>query len=497
MAPARAPARRDRSSRTTPLDTYRSKRDPRRTPEPVPPADAGTVRGRRGRRRQPTFVVQEHHARRLHWDLRLERDGVYVSWAVPKGLPAGRGANHLAIHVEDHPLEYGTFEGTIPKGEYGAGTVTIWDRGTYEASLWTDREVTFHLHGQRVDARFALFRTGGDTWMVHRVDPAPAGWQRLPDRLAPMLATPGELPADEQPWRFELKWDGVRAIASVEGGRARFLSRNDHDITSAYPELHGLGQALGSRPAVLDGEIVALDEHGRPSFEALQPRMQVTDAARARRLAAQAPVSYLIFDVLHLDGASTVDLPYGQRRRLLDSLPLAGERWAVPSNHPGPGADLLAAARASGLEGVVAKRLDSTYQPGRRSRDWVKVKVTRTQEVVIGGWTPGKDNRSSRIGALLLGVPGDAGLVYVGKVGTGFTEAALDELQRQLQTLRRPTPPFATRVPSADAAGATWLEPDVVGEVRFTEWTSAGRLRHPAWRGLRPDTAAAQVVRET
>lgn len=441
-------------------------------------------------------MIQEHHARRLHWDLRLERDGVYVSWAVPKGLPDDRGTNHLAVHVEDHPLEYGSFEGTIPKGEYGAGTVTIWDRGTYEASEWTDREVKFHLHGSRVDARFALFQTRGQNWMIHRVDPAPAGWEPLPDHVAPMLATSGELPVDERGWRYEFKWDGVRAVAYVEGGRVRLLTRNDRDTTGAYPELHGLGEALGSRPAVLDGEIVALDERGRPSFEALQPRIQVTEASRARRLAARTPVSYMVFDVLHLDGHSTVALPYTERRRMLASLGLAGERWAVPADHPGPGADLLAAARSSGLEGLVAKRADSPYQPGRRSRDWVKVKVTRTQEVVVGGWSPGKGNRSSRIGALLLGIPGDGGLVYVGKVGTGFTEAALDDLQRRLAPLRRSSPPFTGRVPSADAAGATWLEPEVVGEVRFTEWTSAGRLRHPAWRGLRPDKAAGEVVRE-
>ena len=459
------------------------------------PATEAPPRSRR--RGAPSFVIQEHHARRLHWDLRLERDGVYVSWAVPKGLPQDPGVNHLAVHMEDHPLEYGSFEGTIPKGEYGAGVVTIWDRGTYDAEKWTDREVKFHLHGQRVDATFVLFQTKGDNWMIHRMDPPPADWQPLPTLIRPMLAVSGDVPADEQGWCYEFKWDGVRAIAYVEGGRARFLTRNDRDCTDTYPELRGIGEALGSRQAVLDGEIIAFDEQGRPSFEALQPRMHVADAARARRLAQRAPVSWMIFDLLHLDGQSTIDRPYTERRRLLEGLSLGAERWAVPPSHPGPGKDLLEAARSTGLEGIVAKRSQSPYRPGRRSPDWVKVKVFRTQEVVVGGWTPGKGARSSRIGALLVGIPGEHGLEYAGKVGTGFTDSMLADLQAQLEPLRRPSPPFVTPVPRADAAGATWVEPVLVGEVRFSEWTRGGRLRQPSWRGLRPDKAPDEVVRES
>jgi bifunctional non-homologous end joining protein LigD len=444
-----------------------------------------------------SFVIQEHHARSLHWDLRLERDGVYVSWAVPKGLPTDRGVNHLAVHVEDHPLEYGTFEGTIPKGEYGAGEVAIWDHGTYEADKWTDREVKFHLHGSRIDARFALFQTDGANWMVHRVDPAPEGWQQLPDLVKPMLAVAGDLPADEAGWSYEFKWDGIRALAYVEGGRVRFLTRNDRDTTEAYPELRPLGEALGSRQVVLDGEIIALDAEGRPSFEALQGRMHLADSARARRLAQQSPVTYMLFDLLHLDGRSTLDLPYHERRRLLEELALQGERWAVPPSHPGPGADLLAAARASGLEGVVAKRTDAPYRPGRRSAEWVKVKVFRTQEVVVGGWSAGKGSRERSIGALLAGIPSPGGgLQYAGKVGTGFSEAALADLQARLEPLRTDRSPFTTPVPKAEAAGATWVEPTLVGEVRFAEWTTSGRLRHPSWRGLRTDKDPQEVVRE-
>lgn len=444
----------------------------------------------------PSFVIHEHHARRLHWDLRLERDGVYVSWAVPKGLPQQPGTNHLAVHVEDHPLEYGSFEGPIPKGEYGAGTVTIWDRGTYEASHWSEDEVKLHLHGHRVDARFALFQTDGDNWMVHRVDPPPAGWEPLPERLRPMLATLGELPAEDAGWAYEFKWDGVRMVAYVSGGRVRLLGRNDRDATSTYPELHGLGPALGSRQAVLDGEVVTLDDRGRPSFEALQPRMHVADASRARRLAQRAPVTYLVFDLLHLDGRSTLGMPYHQRRQLLAKLGLAGERWNTPAAHDGPGADVLRAAEQVGLEGVVAKRTDSPYRPGRRSGEWVKVKVVHTQEVVIGGFTRGRGSRSPGLGALLLGVPDGSGLRYIGKVGTGFTETALSGLRAQLRPLETDRSPFVGTVPRAEAADATWVSPALVGEVRFAEWTSAGRLRHPTWRGLRPDKEPGEVARE-
>ena len=245
----------------TPLDRYRAKRDPRRTPGAGP---ARLSRRRRRRRAGSSFVIQEHHARSLHWDFRLERDGVLVSWAVPKGLPMDRGINHLAVHVEDHPLEYGTFAGQIPEHEYGAGTVTIWDSGTYECTEWSDDDIKVCLHGGRVKGRYGLFRTNGDNWMIHRTEAAPAGWERLPELVRPMLATPAvELPDHDDEWAYEFKWDGVRAVLYVEGGRVRALSRTDRDVTASYPELRGLGEALGSLQAVLDGEIVALDEAGQ------------------------------------------------------------------------------------------------------------------------------------------------------------------------------------------------------------------------------------------
>jgi bifunctional non-homologous end joining protein LigD len=351
-------------------------------------------------------VIQEHHARSLHWDFRLERDGVLVSWAIPKGLPMDRGVNRLAVHVEDHPLEYGSFAGRIPDHEYGAGIVKIWDSGTYECSRWSDDEVKVWLHGTRVQGRYGLFRTDGDNWMIHRIEPAPPGWERLPDLVRPMLATPAvELPHGDDEWAYEFKWDGVRAVVYVEGGRVRALSRTDRDVTASYPELRAMGEALGSLQVVLDGEIVVLDESGRPSFEALQPRMNTEAPSRVRRLAETIPITYMIFDLMHLDGHSALAVAYSERRRLLEGLELAGSHWATPPSESGGGEVVLEAASDAGLEGVVAKRLDSIYRPGRRDPSWVKVKNFRTQSVVIGGWASGQGRLEGDLGALLLGVP--------------------------------------------------------------------------------------------
>jgi bifunctional non-homologous end joining protein LigD len=466
------------------LATYRRKRDAGRTPEPVP-SDGPLPQGH-----DDTFVIQEHHARRLHWDFRLERGGVLVSWAVPKGLPLDPKANRLAVHTEDHPLEYASFEGEIPAGEYGGGKVIIWDRGTYETEKWTDNEVKVVLHGSRVEGRYVLFHTSGDDWMIHRMDPpAELDWQPLPAKIRPMLAVLGDLPpaAQDHRWGYEMKWDGVRAIVYVEGGGVRVLSRSDRDVTVTYPELRQLGEALGLRQCVLDGEIVAFDDQGRPSFGALQPRMQVGDAARARRLARDVPATFLAFDVLHLDGHDTTPLPYQERRDLLESLDVNGPRWQTPPWFRGSGQNALDTSRSQGLEGIVAKRLDSPYLPGRRSDCWIKVKNFYTQEVVIGGWKPGTGRRAGGIGSLLIGVPTPNGLEYVGHVGTGFTQAMLDDLARLLRPLARRTSPFATEVPRQWAKDARWVTPKLVGEVAYTERTKDGRLRIPSWRGLRPD----------
>src|SRR3954451_2990605 len=400
-------------------------RDPAKTPEPAPEWDVpdspvnhtGDEQAGRG----DIFVIQEHHATALHWDVRLERDGVLVSWAVPKGLPASpKQRGHLAKQTEDHPMAYATFAGEIPKGEYGGGNVTIWDSGTYVLEKWSDDEVKVVFAGERVQGRYVFLHTAkpdaegnrGNDWLVRRMDPPQdPDWQPLPELVEPMLATAGSLPTGAG-WSYEFKWDGVRALAYVDGGRVRLMSRSGRDITVAYPEMRDVGLALGSTSAVLDGEIVAMGSEGRPSFAALQPRMQVSSRDVARRLAAQNPVTYLPFDVLYLDGKPLLDRPYDERRALLETLPLQ-----IPPSFPGDGAAVLEAARAQGLEGVVAKKRDARYEPGRRSPCWIKVRVIQRQDAVIAGWKPGEGGRPGHIGSLLLGVQGPAGLEFAGHVG--------------------------------------------------------------------------------
>lgn len=321
-------------------------------------------------------------------------------------------------------------------------------------------------------------------------DPMPA-----PGSLAPMLATSGPLPSEEPGrWAYEMKWDGVRALLHVDGsGGLRVVSRSLRDVTASYPELAALGAAL-TVPCVLDGEVVAVDGAGRPSFSVLQRRMHVRAPGTA--LLQEVPVTLMAFDVLHVDGTSLLHRPYDERRAALDDLLTPGARWVVPPVFEGDGAAALATSAAQGLEGVVAKRRDSTYEPGRRSRSWLKVKNLRTQEVVLGGWRPGTGSRDGGIGSLLLGVPDRAGLRYVGHVGTGFDRAALADLMVRLRPLERANPPFHTALPRLHSRDARWTEPLLVGEVAYTERTPDGLLRHPVWRGLRLDKEPGQVVDE-
>jgi bifunctional non-homologous end joining protein LigD len=467
------------------LGAYRRKREFDRTPEPSGDEGAGASGAR--------FVVQEHHARRLHWDLRLERDGVLVSWALPRGIPQTPKDNRLAVHTEDHPLEYLSFEGTIPKGEYGAGEMRVWDAGTYEAEKFEPKKVEVTLHGERVRGRYALFHTRDDDWMIHRMDPPEPGREPMPEGIEPMKATLAELPQDEEAYGYEIKWDGVRAIAYCSGGRVRLESRNLRDITAQYPEVRALGRQLGARDAVLDGELVALDEDDRPSFQRLQRRMHLADDAAIRRRAREVPVTYMLFDLLYLDGESTLALPFEERRERLEELGLAGDRWQTPSYHRGEGRALLEATSRHGLEGIIAKRLDSIYAPGRRTTAWLKVKNVRAQEVVIGGWAPGKGRREETIGALLAGYYEDGELRYAGKVGTGFSDDDLRRLDRLLEPLRREDSPFTGRQPPK---GSTFAEPRLVAEVEFNEWTNTGTMRHPSFKGLRDDKDPLEVGRE-
>jgi len=368
--------------------------------------------------------------------------------------------------------------------------VTIWDHGTYETVKWNDREVKVTLHGTRLTGGYALFRTGDDSWMIHR--------ERLPppDRIVPMQARMGDLPGGDGGWAYEMKWDGVRALAYIGNRRVRLLSRTGQDITGSYPELAGLGAAVGRRQAVLDGEIVAMGGDSWPDFERLQQRMHARPAMVAR-LAESVPVTYLAFDLLHLDGRPLLDEPYQARRALLDELALQGPSWQTPPSFTGEaGADVQAVSKQHGLEGIVAKRLASRYEPGKRTGSWLKIKNLHEQEVVVGGWKPGEGKRAGVFGSLLIGVQDTGGLEYAGHVGTGFSDQALDMLWQRLTPLRRATSPFASEVPPEHARRAVWVDPVLVIDVSFTVWTQAGRMRAPSYRGLRTDKDPAEVTRE-
>jgi bifunctional non-homologous end joining protein LigD len=358
----------DNTGVTDRLDEYRRKRDARRTPEPVP-------RGRPQPESDNRFVIQQHHARSLHWDVRLERAGVLVSFAVPRGLPRDRNRNNLAKHTEDHPLEYLDFHGEIPAGEYGGGKMLIHDQGTYETDKWRDDEISITFHGDRTSGRYVFFQTAGNDWMVRRMDPAEPGWEPMPETVEPMLAsTAARLPTPDDAFGYEMNWAGRRTIAYVSGGRVR-LESDGKDVTSWYPEIRPLGDAMAPIEAVLDGEIVAFDST-RVSPESLAKRKEPRDAAAARRMAERTPVQFLAYDLLWLEGHATVEaVGYAERRELLEGLSVAGEHWQTPPYFPGGGEFALDAAAAQGLPGIVAKRLDSPYVPGGRSRSWLSIPV--------------------------------------------------------------------------------------------------------------------------
>jgi bifunctional non-homologous end joining protein LigD len=370
--------------------------------------------------------------------------------------------------------------------------VTIWDAGRYATEKWDERHIIVTFDGRRLAGRYALFPLDDGAWNIRKLDATPA--PQPADVPLPMLATAGALPTDDDRWGYEFKWDGVRAVAAVHGGVLGLTSRKGTDITVRYPEVARLPDALAGHDAVLDGEIVARDAAGRPDFGALQNRMHRT-GPEVPRMAAEKPVTYLVFDLLSWDGEDLLAVPYAQRRDRLDALRIAGHRWVSTPWFPGGGAQVLAASEENGLEGVVAKRLTSTYRPGIRSPEWRKIKNFRTQSVVVGGWRPGQGRRAGTIGSLLVGVPDEEGrLVYVGHVGTGFSDQDLRDLQRTFTA--RKTAPFEGTLPREVTRDAHWVEPDLVGEVAFAVWTADGRLRHPSWRGVRDDLEPDDVVVE-
>ena len=465
-----------------PLDEYRRKRDRTRTPEPFS--------GHRGRQGAPIFVVQRHDARRLHYDFRLERDGALASWAVPKGVPLEPGERHLAVHVEDHPLSYAAFEGEIPKGEYGAGTVEIWDSGTYEVlEEKRDGGLTVRLRGERLAGVWTLVpaRLDGDpkNWLLIRKrtesEDAPAGDRRY----GAMLATLAEDVPAGRGWLFEPKWDGYRTIAYVRGSEPTLVSRRDLDLTQRFAAVaRALPGALRTPHCVLDGEVCALDEEGRPTFSAMQ---------RGR-----AELLYYVFDLLELEGRSLVDQPFRERRAELDALVVTGNPVVRISETFEDGERLLKAAREQGFEGVVAKKASSRYEEGKRSRNWLKVKTSQRQEFVVVGRTKGQGRRSSSFGSLVLAVRRGAGLTWVGNVGTGFNEDEIERVLAKLRPLERATSPLdpVPRMPRVKKGDVVWARPELVAEVEFAEWTHDGHLRAPRYLGLREDKAPEDVRRE-
>jgi bifunctional non-homologous end joining protein LigD len=464
------------------LDDYEAKRDRKLTPEPF---GGGSNDGD-----EPVFVVQRHAARRLHYDFRLERGGALASWAVPKGIPLEPGERHLAVHVEDHPLEYATFEGEIPPGQYGAGTVEIWDAGTYElVEEKRDGGLTVRLAGKRLNGLWTLVpaKLDGDpkNWLIiKKRDGAPARAERT--RYEPMLATlADELPTGPH-WLYEVKWDGYRALATVAGGECTLASRRGNDLTERFrPVARAIERAVRTPHCVLDGEVCALDERGRTSFSEMQ---QGTGA-----------LVYYAFDLLEAEGQPLVGRPFSERRERLEALlDLDGGPTVRLSETFAEGEALLAATREQGLEGVIAKRTDSPYQPGKRSRDWLKVKSHGRQEFVIAGYTKGKGRRERTLGALVLAYRRGDELVWAGNCGTGFGEREIDRLLGKLRPLERATSPLAEvpKMPRVRKGDVVWVTPKLVCDVEFAEWTHDGRLRAPSYQGLRDDKAPDEVRRE-
>ncbi len=460
------------------LTEYQRKRDFKRTPEPKGRQPEATAARR--------YVVHRHHATRLHWDVRLEMRGILASWAVTQGPPLEAGKRRLAVHTEDHPLEYLTFHGVIPDG-YGAGTMTIWDTGTYDLLKDSPNEYKVHFHGTRLDGEWVLVQTkqnDGRDWLMIKHGSAAKG-HPLDAKVEPMLAIAADEPFDSAEFAFEPKWDGVRTIAFVDGGVVRLQTRNLLDCTAQYPEAQGVSEALtGAYQAILDGEIVALDERGVPSFQRLQPRMHSRDESAVRKLRKSTPVVYEVFDILWVDGKDVRTRPLRDRQKLLDEVltPMGAIRRS--EQFVGSGTALFAAAQEQGLEGIVAKRLDAPYVT-TRSAAWVKVKAFRTMECVVGGWTEGQGGRSGTLGALLLGVYKDGRLSSIGHVGTGFDDRTLKELLATLKEREVQRSSFATE-PRVNSP-AHWCQPELVCEVRYAELTREGTLRHPSYRGLRAD----------
>ncbi len=498
------------------LDEYKRKRNFSGTPEPE-----GSPVKRPKVARPYRYFIQRHDATRLHYDFRLEVDGVLKSWAIPKGPSLDPKQKRLAVQVEDHPLDYGTFEGNIPEGNYGAGSVMLWDSGTFQpvgpvpaAQQIADGELKFELTGEKLHGGFALIRmkhAKKNEWLLikHRDEAADETWRietadhsiatqrtqgeiaALPKGIEPMKAMIVDAPPPGKGWLYEIKWDGVRALAYIEDGRVEFYPRKGERITSQYPELSGFAEALEAKTAVVDGEIAALDEQGRPHFQLLQPRIMASGKASIAAAAAATPVSYFAFDLLYHNGVDLREFPLIERKKLLKSIFFNSGRFRYSEHFEDQGKQLLEEAGKSGLEGIMAKRADSTYE-SKRSSAWLKIKLVQQQEFVICGYTKGA---RKTFASLMLGFFEGGSLQYCGNVGTGFNEKSLSEIYVRLQSLIVAKSPFSSyKLPSNK--GVAWVKPELVCEVKFAQWTADGHLRAPVFLGLRTDASPRDCVRE-
>jgi DNA ligase D-like protein (predicted ligase)/DNA ligase D-like protein (predicted 3'-phosphoesterase) len=428
------------------------------------------------------FVVHRHHASRLHYDLRLEQNGVLKSWAVPKGLPPRPGIKRLAVNVEDHPLEYVNFEGAIPKGEYGGGMMWKFARGRYEITKEKKDGFYFRLQSPEMNAEYRTYRTTENQWLLERVDTPQTDWLR--DFVEPMLARPASKPPDSHDYIYEVKWDGLRALISLDEGDVRIHGRNRMDLTKQFPELLIPERAFRATSALFDGEIVCLEADGKPNFRNVIHRMQQKTDAAIQRASAKHPAVCYVFDCLYLDGRAIINEPLLRRREWLQDAIKKESPYRV-SQAVEEGAAFLDAVKEMGLEGIMAKRRDSVYLPGKRSDSWLKIKTRQTRECAIIGYTQGKGDRAAAFGALHLAQVNGDQLKYLGKVGSGFDEHQYQDLSAELKELKRTKRPVKER--PLDDARSVWVEPKLICEVQFASVTEDGLLREPVFIRLRPD----------
>jgi bifunctional non-homologous end joining protein LigD len=500
------------------LEEYRRKRVFSKTPEPPdkPSREAGN-----------RFFIQRHSARRLHYDLRLEMDGVLKSWALPHGPTLDPAIKRLAVHVEDHPFDYGSFEGTIPSGNYGAGSVTLWDRGTYEwlgpktpAQMWESGDLKLRFHGHKIVGEFALVRTnrakGKDWLLIKKKDFAVReGWDpeadtrsvlqgpgeisstdgavkaEMPTSLEPMLATLGNAVPSGSDWLYEVKWDGYRALCFIEGGKVRMVSRRGTKLDKQFaPVAQALAQSVKADNTIIDGEVVALDESGNPSFQHLQ---NLTGFGTKPALKGMAPpnLNFFAFDLLYLNGYDLRKAALIDRRQLLMSILLPSEIVRYSEHFIGKGDELLQAVRAKGLEGIIAKQAQSRYE-SKRSGSWIKIKVTTQQDFIVCGYILGE---REPFGSLVLGYNKNKKLAYAGNVGSGFTQQSLKGVFEKVKPLITKKPVLSD-VPK-EIGEVTWVKPELICAVKFTSWTKDDRLRAPVFLGMRTEVEPEEVVRET